>query len=119
VHLATAHARFTATLKDGTMKKRLRNKTHVGEFREWGVPIAVRRRHPDGFDDSLGRFIEEAVKAHGLAFGGGGHDDRLSGVVEVGEMTGPIETRLRHISLWLDARRFRAARDWTADGSVA
>jgi uncharacterized protein YggL (DUF469 family) len=101
------------------MKKRLRNKTCVGEFREWGVPIAVRRRRPDGFDDSLGRFIEEAVKAHGLAFGDGGHDDRLSSVVEVGEMTGPIETRLRHISLWLDARRFRAARDWTADGSVA
>jgi uncharacterized protein YggL (DUF469 family) len=75
VHLATAHARFTATLKDGMTKKRLRNKTHVGEFREWGVPIAVRRRHPDGFDDSLGRFIEEAVKAHGLALRGGGHDD--------------------------------------------
>jgi hypothetical protein len=44
------------------MRKRLRNKTHVREFREWGVPITVRRRHPDGFNDFLGRFIEESLK---------------------------------------------------------
>jgi uncharacterized protein YggL (DUF469 family) len=81
------------------MKKRLRDKTHAGGFEEWGVPTAVRHRHPDGFDDFLGRFIEEAIRAHGFAFGGGGHDDRLSGVVEVGKMTEPIETRMRHIGL--------------------
>jgi hypothetical protein len=31
------------------MNKRLCRKTHVGEFREWAVPIVVRRRHLDTF----------------------------------------------------------------------
>jgi uncharacterized protein YggL (DUF469 family) len=76
----------------------------MGEFRKWGVPIAVRRRHPNGFDDFLDAFIAQAIEAQGLAFGGGGHDDRLTGVIEVGTMTDPIEARLQPIRRWLEAR---------------
>jgi uncharacterized protein YggL (DUF469 family) len=86
------------------MRKRLRKKRHMGEFRKWGVPIAVRLRHPNGFDDFLDAFIAQAIEAHGLAFGGGGHEDRLTGVIEVGTMTDPIEARLQPIRRWLEAR---------------
>jgi uncharacterized protein YggL (DUF469 family) len=86
------------------MRKRLRQKPHLGAFVDWGVPIAVRRRHPDGCDGFLDDFIAQAIEAQGLAFGGGGHDDRLTGVIEVGTMTDPIEARLQPLRRWLEAR---------------
>jgi uncharacterized protein len=86
------------------MRKRLRKKKHMGEFREWGVPIAVRRRHPNGFDDFLDACIAQAIEAHGLAFGGGGQGDRLTGVIEVGRMAHPVEARLQQVRRWLGAR---------------
>jgi uncharacterized protein YggL (DUF469 family) len=86
------------------MKKRLRKKKHLREFREWGAPLAVRRRHPDGFDDFLDDFVEQAIEAQGLWFGGGGHDDRLIGVIEVGRAYEAIEARLQPIRRWLEAR---------------
>ncbi|HEX2277045.1 MAG TPA: 50S ribosome-binding protein YggL [Candidatus Tectomicrobia bacterium] len=86
------------------MRKRLRQKPHLGAFVDWGVPIAVRRRHPDGCDGFLDDFIAQAIEAQGPAFGGGGHDDRLTGVIEVGTMTDPIEARLQLIRRWLEAR---------------
>jgi uncharacterized protein len=86
------------------MRKRLRKKRHMGEFRKWGLPIAVRLRHPNGFDDFLDAFIAQAIEAHGLAFGGGGQGDRLTGVIEVGRMADPIEARLQQVRRWLEAR---------------
>jgi hypothetical protein len=71
---------------------------------KWGVPIAVRRRHPDGFDDFLDDFVEQAIAAQGRWFGGGGHDDRLTGVIEVGRAADPIEARLQWVRRSLDAR---------------
>jgi integrase len=61
------------------------------------VPIAVRCQQPDGFDDIMDELIGQAIEAHGLAFGDGGHDDRLSGVIEVNTVTDPIEARLQPI----------------------
>jgi ribosomal protein L32E len=76
--------RFTTISgKDASaMRKRLRKKPHLGAFMDWGVPLAVRCQHPDGFDDFLDEFIAQAIEAYGLTFGGGGHDDRLTGVIE-------------------------------------
>jgi uncharacterized protein YggL (DUF469 family) len=71
---------------------------------EWGVPVAVRRRTPDGFDECLDDFLEQAIEAHGLAFGGGGHDDRLTSVIELGTISGPIEGRPQRICRGLEAR---------------
>ena len=60
------------------MNKRLRKKKHRGEFREMGFKMAFRT--PTGLpaeerNHFLDRFIEEAVEANGLAFGGGGGPD--------------------------------------------
>jgi uncharacterized protein YggL (DUF469 family) len=86
------------------MNTRLRKTRHLGTFREWGAPAAVRRTHPDGFDDCPEDFLEQAIEAQGVCFGGGGQDERFSGVIEVGRLGGPIEARIRHVRAWLDAR---------------
>jgi len=52
-----------------TMGKRLRKKRHLGEFHEWSLPIAVQHTHPDGFDDFLEDFLEQAIEAQGLFSG--------------------------------------------------
>jgi hypothetical protein len=38
--------------------------------------------------------MAQAIAAHGLAFGGGGYNNRPTGVIEVGAITAPIEARL-------------------------
>ena len=86
------------------MNKRLRKKRHLSAFREWGAPLAVRRTHPDGFDDFMEDFLEQAIEAQGVFFGGGGHHERFSGMIEVGRATDPIDACLRHVRDWLDAR---------------
>ena len=40
------------------MKKRLRKKKHLGEYRVWGVEIAVTRNRADGFDEFLNAFVD-------------------------------------------------------------
>jgi uncharacterized protein YggL (DUF469 family) len=82
----------------------MRKKRHLGEFREWGLPLAIQRTHPDGFDDFLDAFIAQAIAAHGFAFRGGGHGDRLTGVIGVGRTGDPTEARLQHVRHWLGAR---------------
>jgi uncharacterized protein YggL (DUF469 family) len=42
------------------MKKRLRKRRHLGQFSEWGAPIAVMRTHKSDFDSFLDDFIEQA-----------------------------------------------------------
>jgi hypothetical protein len=51
------------------MTKRVRKTRHLRKFRGWGMPIAVRRRHPHGVGDFLDHSLEQASEAHGLAFG--------------------------------------------------
>lgn len=67
------------------MKKRLRKKKHLEEFRQMGFSIHLRfRSHlsPGEFDQFLDELIEDAVETEGLAFGGGGsHEQGLNGVV--------------------------------------
>jgi hypothetical protein len=75
------------------MRKRLRKKTRLDKRVAWGIPIAVGRRHPDNFDDFLDACMPQAIAAHGPAFGGSGHNDRPTGVIEVGRAADPIEVR--------------------------
>jgi uncharacterized protein YggL (DUF469 family) len=86
------------------MRKRPRKRTPLGACVAWGVPIAVRGRTPDGVNEFLDDLLAQAIAAHGLTCGGGGHDDRLTGVIEVGRAADPIEARLQHIRRWLEAR---------------
>jgi len=66
------------------MKKRLRKKKHRGEFTEWGRQLVITRNRRDGFDEFLDAFIEEAIEANGCYCGGGGKEDNLDFVVELG-----------------------------------
>jgi uncharacterized protein YggL (DUF469 family) len=57
------------------MRKRLRKKLHLREFQELGFEVKF-KINPDlsiqDRNDLLDRFIEEAIEANGLMFGGGG-----------------------------------------------
>ncbi len=83
------------------MKKRLRKKRHLGEFAEWGTPISIVRTHKGDFDSFLDNFIEQAIERNGLYFGGGGKEDYLDGVIELGKKSDGPEERLKKILEWL------------------
>lgn len=69
------------------MKKRLRKKKHRREFTEWGRQLVITRKRKDGFDEFLDAFIEEGIEANGCYCGGGGKEDKLDVVVELGMRT--------------------------------
>jgi uncharacterized protein YggL (DUF469 family) len=57
------------------VKRRLRKKKHVAEFREFGFEVTAELRgglSQAAFDALLDRWID-AIEARGLSFGGGGH----------------------------------------------
>ncbi len=86
------------------MKKRLRKKKHCGEFTEWGRQLVIMRNQKDGFDEFLDAFIEEAIESNGCYCGGGGKEDKLDVVVELGRRSDNPAARLKRITAWLDAR---------------
>lgn len=86
------------------MKKRLRKKKHYGEFTEWGRQLVVTRNRKEDFDDFLDAFIEEAIEANGCYCGGGGKDEKLDVVVELGRRSDDPDARLKRIIAWIDAR---------------
>jgi uncharacterized protein YggL (DUF469 family) len=90
--------------KDGKMKKRLRKKKHYGEFTEWGRQIVVIRNLMDGFDEFLDAFVEEAIEANGCYCGGGGKENKLNVVVELGRRSDDPDARLKRITAWLEVR---------------
>ena len=95
------------------MKKRLRKKKHRGEFTEWGRHLVVTRNRKDGFDEFLDAFIEEAIEANGCYCGGGGGENTLVVVVELGRCSDDPAARLKRITAWLDARP--DVQGWRAD----
>jgi uncharacterized protein YggL (DUF469 family) len=86
------------------MKKRLRKKTHHGEFAEWGRQLVITRNRKDGFDEFVDTFIEEAIEANGCCCGGGGEEDKLNVIVELGCRSDDPDARVKAITAWLDAR---------------
>jgi uncharacterized protein YggL (DUF469 family) len=86
------------------MKKRLRKKKHCGEFTELGRQLVITRNRKDEFDEFLDAFIEDAVEANGCCGGGGGKEDKLDMVIELGRRSDDPESRLKRITAWLDAR---------------
>jgi uncharacterized protein YggL (DUF469 family) len=91
-------------LKGQEVKKRLRKKKHRGEFIEWGQQLIFTRNCKDGFDEFFDAFIEEAIEANGCYCGGGGKEDKLDMVVELGRSSDDPATRMKTITAWLDAR---------------
>ncbi|MDY6987091.1 MAG: 50S ribosome-binding protein YggL [Thermodesulfobacteriota bacterium] len=86
------------------MKKRLRKKKHLGEFAEWGRQIVIKRNRENQFDEFLDAFIEEAIEATGCYCGGGGKEDNLDVIVELGRYASNPEAKMAKITAWLDAR---------------
>ncbi|MGD0233494.1 MAG: 50S ribosome-binding protein YggL [Syntrophorhabdales bacterium] len=86
------------------MNKRLRKKKRCGEYAEWGRQLIVTRNRKQGFDEFLDAFIEEAIEANGCYCGGGGTEDKLDVVVELGRRSDDPGDRMKRIAAWLDAR---------------
>jgi uncharacterized protein YggL (DUF469 family) len=78
------------------MKKRLRKKTHKDEFAVFGRQVIVRRNIKDSFDLFLDNFIE-IIEAHGCVCGGGGKEDHLDVVVELGRRDQKPDERMNAI----------------------
>jgi uncharacterized protein YggL (DUF469 family) len=86
------------------MRTRLRKKKHFGEFTQWGRQLVITRNHKDGFDDFLDAFIEEAVEANDCYCGGGGKEDKLDVIIELGCRSNDPAARMKRITAWLEAR---------------
>jgi uncharacterized protein YggL (DUF469 family) len=44
------------------VRKRLRKKKHLGEYTEWGIPVAIRRTRQEGLETFLDDFLLQAVE---------------------------------------------------------
>jgi len=86
------------------MRKRLRKKKHVGEYTEWGRQFIITRNRRDGFDEFLDAFIEEAIEANGCFCGGGGKEDKLDVVVELGKNLTDADYKKNQIVKWVESR---------------
>ena len=92
------------SIREEEMNKRLRKKKHVGEFTEWGRQLIVTRNRKEEFDEFLDAFIEEAIEANGCYCGGGGSDDKLDLIVELGRRSDDPDARMNRITTWLGER---------------
>lgn len=84
------------------MKKRLRKKLRKGKFQELGFGVRF-RLDPDldesAIDTFVDQFLEGAIEAAGLGFGGGGHH-ACDGFVTV-ERGSATEQHRAHVDRWL------------------
>lgn len=78
------------------MKKRLRKKKHLGEYREWGCQIVITRNRKEGFDEFLDAFIG-VVETNKCWCGGGGKEDKLDVFVVLGRAADDPEAKLQKI----------------------
>jgi uncharacterized protein YggL (DUF469 family) len=85
------------------MKKRLRKKTYRGEFVELGRQLVIARNRKDGFDEFLDAFIG-AIEANGCFCGGGGKEDTLDMIVELGRLSDDRDGKMKRIIAWLETR---------------
>ena len=86
------------------MKKRLRKKKHLGEFKLLGIEILIKLNSKDAFDKFHNDFILQAVEGNGCFFGGGGMEDQIEGFIELGCASDKPESRLKTITQWFDSR---------------
>ena len=85
------------------MKRRLRKKRLVGEFRQFGIHLDVHLRGDADVDSFFDEFLEEAVEGNGLQFGGGFQSDRpvIAGFVELGGIDNVAANRSK-VHRWLE-----------------
>jgi uncharacterized protein YggL (DUF469 family) len=86
------------------MRKRLRKKLRLCEFREYAFDVSYRLR--DGLptteaDDFLFRFLEQAIEANALACGGGGRPHAYEFCVTSAGRGSPTEEQRAALGAWL------------------
>lgn len=86
------------------MKKRLRKKKLKGEFKIYGVPLAIKRSERKNFDSFFDAFIEEAIENNHCFCGGGGAEDSLNVFIELGRIDNKPGMALENIKTWIIAR---------------
>ena len=88
------------------MKKRLRKKFHLGEFREFGFNVSIQfveNFRDDDFDRFLDAFILEAIEGNELACGGGGRKTDCSFFVVSDKSRGSVtEEHRKLVHKWLE-----------------
>ncbi len=87
-----------------TMRKRLRKKRRLGEFREsiFGVRFSLRDGLAVGADDEfLWRFLDEAIEANGLLCGGGRQGAAWEFYVQLARRGSPSEAQRTAVGAWL------------------
>ena len=90
------------------MRKRLRKKRHLSEFRELGFELTFRILGSEDVEqesDRLFEFLDEAIESNDMYFGGVGKDGRWSGVVHSLNRHGMPMTydRRQLVTSWLKA----------------
>jgi hypothetical protein len=86
------------------MRKRLRKKKHLGEFKEFGCELIIERNTKSDFNEFLYAFIDDAIEANDCYCGGGGKEDHWEFIIELGCQSDKPEGRLKKICNWLDGR---------------
>jgi uncharacterized protein YggL (DUF469 family) len=86
------------------MKKRVRNKTRLGEFQEFGFKTGFcfsDQLSAESRNNLLNRFIEIAIEKNGLQFGGGGGGNEWNGIVALDKPRGStLETHRQAVESW-------------------
>ncbi|MDP9195027.1 MAG: YggL family protein [Acidobacteriota bacterium] len=86
------------------MRKRLRKKKRLGEFKEFGLLVAVTPAFPIGSperDSLLDRFIGEAIERNDLSCGGGGGESWEFFVTANARRASVTEAQRRALEAWL------------------
>ncbi len=89
------------------MKKRLRKKLYVGEFKELGFEIAVdlvEGMNEEQLDEFISIFGEEALDKNDLDFEGGGSTLALFGLIILNKRGSVSEEQRSSIETWLKER---------------
>ncbi|EDL62115.1 50S ribosome-binding protein YggL [Gimesia maris] len=86
------------------MRKRLRKKKHLGEFIDWDVAITVNLVPGSDYETFLDDWIEQAIEGNHCSFGGGGMNETIEGIIQLGTAAKQPEKRLERITDWLKDR---------------
>ncbi|MDZ7288872.1 MAG: YggL family protein [candidate division KSB1 bacterium] len=89
------------------MRKRLRKKLHLGEFQEMGFEVRFRMSSSldeSSFNKLIDAFIEQAIEAKRLMFGGGGNESVWSGFVTLDRRGSATEQHRQFVQHWLQSQ---------------
>ncbi len=88
------------------MRKRLRKKLRRGEFQELGFEVRFRMSsdlREAAFDALIDAFLEQAIEAHGLMFGGGGKSE-WEGFVTLERRGSATEEHRQLVQRWFESQ---------------